>query len=94
MAYCCEGASTQADCSCCLQAVMMQELLEGISECSVSCAGMIKVVGIVILSALFLGESSIFTTRQASIPSNPKGGKSQYYLDADIWMIRFLHHPS
>ena len=33
-----------------------------------SCAGMIKVVGIVVLSALFLGESSIFTTRQALAP--------------------------
>ena len=37
-----------------------------------SCAGMIKVVGIVILSALFLGESSIFTTRQAPALCNCK----------------------
>lgn len=29
----------------------------------VLCAGMIKVVGIVILSAVFLGESKIFTIR-------------------------------
>lgn len=32
-----------------------------------SCAGMIKVVGIVVLSAVFLGESSIFTTRQVCV---------------------------
>ena len=40
---------------------------DGINESASAFAGMIKVVGIVVLSALFLGESSIFTTRQASI---------------------------
>ncbi len=37
-----------------------------LSGCAIARAGMIKVVGIVVLSALFLGESSIFTTRQAN----------------------------